>query len=84
MSNQFIKHKTKTNELISTIHVGCGPFSLQRLQILVDSKKFLPIACVDLDVEKAKKNISAITSNYFKELSKCVYRTITEAKEKHN
>ena len=39
------------------IYVGCGKFSLQRLEILINSNQFTPIACVDIDIEKAKSDI---------------------------
>jgi hypothetical protein len=38
---------------IQAIHVGCGKFSLQRLKILIDGNKFNPVACVDINLEKA-------------------------------
>ena len=37
---------------IPSIHVGCGEFSLQRLELLINGNQFAPIACVDIDVEK--------------------------------
>ena len=39
---------------IPSIHVGCGKFSLQRLEMLINGNEFNPIACVDIDLEKAK------------------------------
>jgi predicted dehydrogenase len=78
------KTHTSSKEAIPAIHVGCGPFGLQRLQILVENKLFLPIACVDIDVEKTKKNISLMRDNFSKQLANYVYGSITEAKEKHN
>ena len=38
---------------IPSIHVGCGEFSLQRLELLINGNQFAPIACVDIDIEKA-------------------------------
>ena len=37
---------------IPSIHVGCGKFSLQRLEMLINGNEFNPIACVDIDLEK--------------------------------
>ena len=69
---------------IPFIHVGCGNFSLQRLQILIDGGNFTPVACVDIDIEKARENIASLKGDVPKGLNNRVYRTITEAKEKHN
>ena len=41
--------------LIPSIHVGCGDFSLQRLEVLANEDFFNPVACVDIDVKKRKK-----------------------------
>ncbi len=43
---------------IPVIHVGCGKFSLQRLQVLIDGNQFTPVACVDIDLRKGKIGIS--------------------------
>ena len=45
---------------IPFILVGCGNFSLQRLEILIDSNKFEPVACVDLNIDTAKSNLLKI------------------------
>ena len=45
---------------IPSIHVGCGKFGLQRLQVLIEKTNFLPIACVDKNVSGAKKKLSSI------------------------
>ena len=69
---------------IPFIHVGCGKFSLQRLQILIDGGNFTPVACVDIDIEKARENIASLKGDVPEGLNNRIYRTITEAKEKHN
>ena len=66
------------------IYVGCGKFALQRLEVLINQTKFNPVACVDLDIKNAKKNLAFIKGNEKENLSKKVYTTITEAKKKHN
>ena len=68
---------------IPSIHVGCGKFSLQRLEILINGNKFNPVACVDIDLIKAKSNISLIKGSKINNLSNKVFTTITEAKKKH-
>lgn len=37
------------------IHVGLGPFSLQRLQINLNSDQFDVVAFVDIDIENSIK-----------------------------
>jgi predicted dehydrogenase len=69
---------------IPSIHVGCGKFSLQRLEVLIRGNQFAPVACVDVDLENAKSRLSSIKENTYKDLSNRVYTTITEAKEKHD
>ena len=44
---------------IPSIQVGCGAFSIQRLEVLAREKLFKPVACVDIDIPKAKKILSA-------------------------
>ena len=44
--------------LIPSIHVGCGDFSLQRLEVLANENLFNPVACVDIDVENARNKLS--------------------------
>ena len=44
--------------LIPSIHVGCGDFSLQRLEVLANENFFNPVACVDIDVENARNKLS--------------------------
>ena len=71
------------NNTIPYIHVGSGSFSMQRLQIIIDSNIFTPIAVVDLDRKKTLKNLSKI--NFKKvDLKKRIYKTISEACKKHN
>ena len=69
---------------IPSIHVGCGKFSLQRLEMLINGNEFNPIACVDIDLEKARPKLSSIKINKTEDLSNRVYTTISEAKEKHD
>jgi predicted dehydrogenase len=69
---------------IPSIHVGCGKFSLQRLEILINGNKFNPVACVDIDLKKAKSNISSIKGSKINNLSNKVFTTITEAKKIHD
>ena len=66
---------------ISSIHVGCGDFSLQRLDILITGNEFKPVACVDIGKEKAKSKLLSLKNA--KNLASEVYTSITEAKEKH-
>ena len=44
--------------LIPSIHVGCGDFSLQRLEVLANENFFNPVACVDIDVKNARNKLS--------------------------
>ena len=69
---------------IPIIFVGCGNFALQRLQVIVDSTEFSPVACVDLDIEKAKKQLESLNYDGQVDLTKRVYSTISEAKNKHD
>ena len=69
---------------IPVIHVGCGKFSLQRLQILIDGSQFTPVACVDINLEKARSDLASLKGNVPEGLIDRVYTTITEAKEKHD
>ena len=69
---------------IPSIHVGCGEFSLQRLELLINGNQFAPIACVDIDVEKAKTKLSSLKTKTNEDLMNRVYTTITEAKKKHD
>ena len=69
---------------IPSIHVGCGDFSLQRLGVLIDGNEFNPVACVDIDLKKAKSKLSSIKINKNEYLTDRVYTTISEAKKKHD
>ena len=69
---------------IPIIFVGCGNFSLQRLQVLIDGSQFTPVACVDIDIEKARANLGSLQGNVPKGLTGQVYTTVKEAKEKHD
>ena len=43
---------------IPSIFVACGPFGLQRLRVLIEKTNFIPVACVDKNTFKAKKDLS--------------------------
>mgnify|MGYP001198838179 CR=1 FL=1 len=59
---------------ISSIHVGCGDFSLQRLDLLITGNEFEPVACVDISKEKAKSKLLSLKSA--KNLANEVYTSI--------
>ena len=42
---------------IPSIFVGCGPFGLQRLRVLIENTNFLPVACVDKNTSDVKKRL---------------------------
>ena len=67
---------------IPAILVGCGNFSLQRLGILINENQFEVVACVDIDVEKAKSDLASSNVNTFNDLTNYVYATLKEAKKK--
>tara|TARA_A100001011_G_scaffold338059_1_gene368650 strand:- start:5 stop:1075 length:1071 start_codon:yes stop_codon:yes gene_type:complete len=67
---------------IPFILVGCGKFSLQRLEILINSKKFEPTACVDLNVEEAKQNLKS--NKKLSYLANNVFKTISDAKKNND
>ena len=69
---------------IPVIHVACGEFSIQRLQVLIDGGQFKPVACVDIDIEKAKASLESLHGNVTKDLKNRIYKTITEAKENYD
>ena len=71
------------NMLIPSIHVGCGNFALERLQIVLDGNQFSPVACVDIDLEKARSGLRSLKGDVAQELVDRVYTTISEAKEKN-
>ena len=64
---------------IPSIFVGCGPFGLQRLRILIEKTNFFPVACVDKDISKAKKKLGndEITKKF--NLNKNVFSSIRQA-----
>ena len=68
---------------LSSIHVGCGEYSLQRLKILIEGEQFTPVACVDIDLKKAKSKLSSLKDKKASALSNSVYTTIKEAQERH-
>ena len=68
---------------IPSIHVGCGKFGLQRLQVLIEKTNFLPIACVDKNVSGTKKKLSSIKETKKLNLENKVYPSIKKAVEKH-
>ena len=45
---------------IRTIHVGCTHFAHGRLQAQVNSHGLEPVACVDINLEEAKKGVESI------------------------
>lgn len=67
---------------IPTIHVGCRHFALGRLQALINSQGLEPVACVDLEVEGAKKAIGTL-QNVPEGLAERVYPSLGEAFEKY-
>ena len=69
---------------IPSIHVGCGGFSLQRLEVLSKEKLFKPVACVDIDIEKAKKKIEISSNTLVQNLKDKIFKSITEARKKYN
>ena len=69
---------------IPFIHVGCGKFSVQRLQVLIDSGYFTPVACVDINIEKARASLASLKGNVPENLTDRVYTTIKRAQEKHD
>ena len=69
---------------IPSIWVGCGKFSLQRLEVLSKGNQFIPVACVDIDIKNAKSRLSLIKENVHENLNDRVYSTITEARKKHD
>ena len=66
---------------IPVIHVGCGSFSTQRLQLIIDEGLFTPVACVDIDRQVLESCISSLRGNVPVNLNKRIYKTITEAKQ---
>ena len=70
--------------LIPSIHVGCGDFSLQRLEVLANEDFFNPVACVDIDVKNARNKLSKNNSPKVKILKDKIYSTISDAKKNHN
>ena len=66
---------------IPSIHVGCGGFSLQRLEVLSREKLFKPVACVDINVAKAKKAIESSSHKSIHNLKNNIFTSITEAKK---
>ncbi|MYI94882.1 hypothetical protein F4083_11305, partial [Candidatus Poribacteria bacterium] len=67
---------------IPTIHVGCTHFAHGRLQAQVNANGLEPVACVDINLEAAKRGVESI-NGASEDLSEYIYTTITEAKDKH-
>ena len=67
---------------IPTIHVGCTHFAHGRLQAQVNTNGLEPVACVDINLEAAKRGVESI-NGASEDLSERIYTTITEAKDKH-
>ena len=75
----------KKNQIkIPSIWVGCGNFSIQRLEALSKGNLFVPVACVDINIKKAKSKLSSIKRNIPENLCDRVYTGIAEAKEKYD
>ena len=63
------------------IHVGLGPFSLQRLQINLNSDQFDVVAFVDIDIENSIKRLDKL-KNLPHDYKSKVFKSITDAKKK--
>ena len=63
--------------------LACTHFAHGRLQAHVNSHGLEPVACVDINLEEAKKGVESINGAP-EGLSERIYTTITEAKEKHD
>lgn len=68
---------------IPTIFVGCQHFGHGRLQALINCKGLEPAACVDLDLEGARRSIARLQGDVPADLSERVYPSITEAVRRH-
>ena len=68
------------NKKFKCIHVGLGNFSLQRLQINLNSNLFEVVAFVDLDIENSLKNLKRL-NNLPDNHEKRLFKSITEAKK---
>jgi len=68
---------------IPAIHVGCTHFAHGRLQALVNCKGLEPVACVDINLEEARKGVESLQGHAPTGLADRIYTTITEAREKH-
>ena len=64
---------------IPSIFVGCGPFGLQRLKVLIEKTNFLPVACVDKNVSNAKKRLSENAETKKLKLHNNVFSSIDKA-----
>ena len=69
---------------IPTIHVGCKGFGFSRFDALIACEGLEPVACVDIDVDGARRNIESLDSPIAQRLSEHVYTTVTEARERHD
>ena len=69
---------------LPTIHVGCTHFAHGRLQALINCRGLHPVACVDLNLEAARKGVESIEGDVPLGLADRIYTTIAEAKEKHD
>lgn len=72
-----------TAKSISTIHVGCSRFALERLQALLACKGLAPVACVDIDLAKARQGIASLPAAAPLGLTERLYTSITEARANH-
>jgi len=64
---------------IPSIFVGCGPFGLQRLRVLIEKTNFFPVACVDKNITKAKKSLKNNELSKKLKLHKNVFSSIGQA-----
>ena len=69
---------------LPTIHVGCKGFGLSRMKALFACKGLEPVAFVDVDIDGARANIESLSKLAGRRLSDRVYRTITEARQRHH
>lgn len=63
---------------IKCIYVGLGNFSLKRLQVVLKSNIFEPVAFVDINTQKAKKQLGEL-ENIPKDYKKKIFKSISDA-----
>ena len=68
---------------IPSIFVGCGKFGLQRLQALAEKTEFTPVACVDKNIKRSRKQLEQFNfAKKFKLYDK-VYPSLKKALQNH-